>query len=453
MPLTPKCCDSGYKKAVNPPSKSRRRLLIGLGLLGLTGALFQPAHKLLEVRRGTKTWTEKWHRPPRVKNEPGKLLALEHANRLPARIENDLTLKQADSPWIIDHDVMIPAGVTLTIEAGSEILSGRKHYITVEGRILVKGTADNPVRLGAYSSAEVDKWAGILIINTRTPSIFQHVAFENSYYGMRLVHAAATWTACLFRNVREVCSAFKSEVVFKDCLIDYKDYPGQANINVLKFQKSSVRVEDCTIYCPDSDYKVDGVDADYLEKGVFRGNRLYGGICPGADAIDIGKGSRNILIENNIITGFVDKGVSVGEGANVVINNNIIARCAMGVGIKDSAQAKITRSTFYDNDFAINCYEKVPGQGGGHAEIDRCIIANSQEAPFKIDSKSSILFTNTLCDQQLLPGAENRQGTPEFEDIQRNRFNCSGIVWADGSTASCRLSGASIGASINPVDE
>ena len=204
-----------------------------------------------------------------------------------------------------------------------------------------------------------------LIINTRTPSIFQHVAFENSYYGTRLVHAAATWTACLFRNVREVCSAFKSEVVFKECLIDYKDYPGQANINVLKFQKSSVRVEDCTIYCPDSDYKVDGVDADYLEKGVFRGNRLYGGICPGADAIDIGKGSRNILIENNIITGFVDKGVSVGEGANVVINNNIIARCAMGVGIKDSAQAKVTRSTFYGNDFAINCYEKVPGQGGG----------------------------------------------------------------------------------------
>jgi len=94
-----------------------------------------------------------------------------------------------------------------------------------------------------------------------------------------------------------------------------------------------------------------------------------------------------------------------------------------------------------------------PRTGWGHAEIDRCIIAYSQEAPFKIDSKSSILFTNTLCDQQLLPGAENRQGAPEFEDIQRNRFNCSGIVWADGTTASCRLSGTLIGASINPVDE
>jgi hypothetical protein len=346
--------------------------------------------------------------------------------------------------------VAIPSGVTLTIEAGSEIFIGSRHYLTVEGRILAMGTTENPVRLSAYSSAEADKWAGILIINTRTPSIFQHVAFENSYYGARLVHAAATWTACSFRNVREICSAFKTETVFKDCLIDYKDYPGYANINVFKFQKSSVRMEDCSIHCPDSDYKVDGIDADYLEKGVFRGNRFYGGICPGADAIDIGQGSRNILIENNIITDFVDKGISIGEGADAVINNNIIARCAMGVGIKDSAQAKITHSTFYGNDYAVKCYEKVRGLGGGHAEIDRCIIAGSRKAPFETDEKSTICFTNTLCDQQLLPGENNLQATPKFEDIGRNRFNCTGITRVDGTSAGCQLSGAAVGANIAP---
>jgi hypothetical protein len=83
---------------MKPLSKSRRHLLISLGLLGLTGALFPPGYKMLEVRRGTRTWAEKWQRPRKVKSEPGKLPALEHANRLPARIENDLTLKKADSP-------------------------------------------------------------------------------------------------------------------------------------------------------------------------------------------------------------------------------------------------------------------------------------------------------------------------------------------------------------------
>jgi len=435
---------------MNPPSRSRRRLLISLGLLGLTGVLFPPAHRYQEVRRGARTWTEKWHKSPDDQDEPGKISPPENASRVPTLIENDLTLNQANSPWVIDDNVMIPAGVTLTIEAGSEIFIGRKNYITVNGRILAKGDADNPVHLRAYSSADTDKWAGMLLINTSTPSDFRHVEFENSYYGTRLVHAAGTWTSCSFRNVREVCSAFKSETVFSSCLIDYKDYPGHANINVLKFQKGTVLVEDCTIYCPDTNYKCDGIDADYIEKGIFRGNRLYGGISPNTDAIDIGDGSRNILIESNIITDFVDKGISVGEGSEAMIDNNIITRCAIGIGVTNSAHAKVSRTTFYGNDYAIKCYERDPGQGGGHAVANNCILAANQIAPFLIDKSSSISFTSTLCDQQLLPGNENLQGTPEFEDIGRDRFNCTVIIPASSTSKSNRLSAAAFGSHIKP---
>lgn len=435
---------------MKPPSKSRRHLLISLGLLGLAGALYLPAHKLLEVRKGAQVWAEKWQKRSGLPNDQGRLPALDNASRLPNLIENDLTLKKADSPWIIDDDVIISAGATLTIEAGSEIFIGRRHYITVEGRILAEGTAGNPVRIRAYSSAEADKWAGLLIINTRTPSVFRHVEFENSYYGARLIHAAGAWTSCSFMNVREVCSSFKSETLFKNCLVEYKNYPGHANINVFKFHKCSVQMEGCTIHCPESNYKIDGIDGDFLEQGIFRGNRLYGGMSPNTDAIDIGHGSRNILIENNVITDFVDKGISVGEGSEAVINNNIIARCAIGVGVTNSAHAKVTRTTFYGNDFAVKCYERDPGLGGGHAEVDQCVIANSQEAPFQIDKTSSIRFTNTLCDQQLLPGEKNMQGTPEFEDIGRDRFNCTRIPGLDGAAASCDLSGTPVGANIAP---
>lgn len=438
------------RQLTNTSSKTRRRLLISLGLLGLAGALFQPGYKLLEVRKGARTWAEKWHRPPKVPIEPGKLPTIENVSRMPSRIENDLTLKKADSPWIVDNEVMIPSGVTLTIEAGSEIFIGRKHYISVEGRILAEGTAVNPVRLRAYSRVDADKWAGLLIINTRTPSLFRHVEFENSYYGARLVHAAGTWASCSFMNVREVCSSFKSETLFKNCLIDYKDYPGHGNINVFKFHKASVYMEGCTIHCPHSDYKIDAIDGDFLEKGIFRGNRLYGGISPNTDAIDIGDGSRNILIESNVIIDFVDKGISVGGGGEAVINNNIIARCAIGVGLTNSAHAKVTHTTFYGNDYAVKCYERDPGQGGGHAEIEHCIIAGSLEAPFETDEKSTIRFTNTLCDQKLLPGKGNLQGITEFEGIGKDRFNCTGIALVDGDVASCHLSGTALGANISP---
>jgi parallel beta-helix repeat protein len=345
---------------------------------------------------------------------------------------------------VIDVNLTIPAGVTLTLEAGCDILVGRDNHLTVKGRILAKGEAGNPVSLRAYSSAEADKWAGMLIIDSDMPSIFQHVDFSNSYYGARVVQTAAVWQGCTFRNVREVCSGYKSDTRYYNCLVDYKDYPGGGNINVFKFHKSVVEMERCRIHCPDSDYKVDGIDADYIVKGTFRGNRLYGGVCPGADAIDVGRGSRNLLIEDNIITDFVDKGISVGEKAEVTVNNNIISGCAMGIGVKDSARARVSRSTFYGNDYAIECYEKVAGRGGGHAELRECIIAACRVAPLKIGDDSSIKVSGTLCDQQLLPGEANLQGTPVFEDAANKRFNCTNITMADGSHADCSQLGANI---------
>lgn len=429
---------------MNQPSKTRRRLLISLGLLGVTGVLYRPVYHYLGVHSMTRDWEEKWEKSAAGRADPDSPPPPANAERLPARIENDLTLKPQGSPWVIDANLTIPAGVTLTLEAGCDILVGRDNYLTVKGRILAKGEAGNPVSLRAYSSAEADKWAGMLIIDSDMPSIFQHVDFENSYYGARVVQAAATWQGCTFRNVREVCSGYKSDTRYDNCVVDYKDYPGSGNINVFKFHKGVVEMEHCRIHCPDSNYKVDGIDADYLVKGVFRGNRLYGGVCPGADAIDVGRGSHDILIEDNIITDFVDKGISVGEKAEVTVNNNIISGCTMGIGVKDGARARVSRSTFYGNDYAIECYEKVAGKGGGYAVLEHCTIAACKVAPYKVGEESSIRITGTLCDQQLLPGEANRQGTPVFEDVNSKRFNCTGITMADGSAADCRQFGARI---------
>lgn len=179
--------------------------------------------------------------------------------------------------------------------------------------------------------------------------------FKNSHYCARIVHVTGIWTACLFRNVREVCSGYKSDTRYYNCRISYRNFPGGGNINVFKFHKGLVEMECCHIHRQDSDYEVDGIDADYIIQGMFRGNRLYGGLCPGADAFDVGRGSLNILLEDNIISDFVDKGISVGEGAETTANKNIISGCAMGIGAKDSARATVSRTTFYGNDYAVEC--------------------------------------------------------------------------------------------------
>jgi parallel beta-helix repeat protein len=429
---------------MKPTSTNRRLLLISLGLLGVTGVLYHPVYRYLEAHSMTRGWEEKWQKASATSPDADKILPPANASRLPSRLDKDLILTRETSPWIIETNLTIPAGVTLTLEAGTQILIHRNNYLKVNGRILAKGEPGNPVSLHGYSMAEADKWAGMLIINTDTPSVFRHVDFENCYYGARVVLAAAEWQACSFRNVREICSGYKSDTTFHSCRVDYQNYPGSGNINVFKFHKSVVLMEGCRIHCPDSDYKVDGIDADYLIRGVFRGNRLYGGACPGADAIDVGRGSRNILIENNMIIDFVDKGISVGEKAEITASNNVITGCAMGIGVKDSANATVKRTTFYENDYAVECYEKIIGRGGGHAELEGCIIAGSKVAPYKVGDNSSVSFTRTLCDQLLLPGDENLQGIPEFEDAAQKRFNCIGITMTDGSSSACKQLGARI---------
>jgi len=434
---------------MNKSSTARRRLLVSLGLLGAAGLLYRPLSHYLNVRSMRQEWEEHWRKRRDVAKDRAPSPPPEHAGVLPPRIDRDLTLKAERAPWLVDRNVTIPAGVTLTLEAGCEILVGRYNYFEVNGRILAKGKAGQPVRLRAYSSAGSDKWAGMLIIDSDMPSVFRHVAFENSDYGARVVRAAAHWKGCTFRNVREICSGYKSDTRYYDCIVDYINFPGGGNINVFKFHKGWAHMEGCSVHCPDSDYKVDGVDADYMIQGVFRGNRLYGGTCPGADAFDIGRGSRNVLLEDNLINDFVDKGISVGEGAEVTSRNNIISGCAMGIGVKDDAHATVTRTTFYANGYAIRCYEKVLGRGGGHAKVDNCIIAGSRVAPYAVGRDSSVSFSSTLCDQQRLPGDNNLQGNPEFEDATGGRFNCTGITLADGTTQECGL----LGASIDPYPE
>jgi len=416
--------------------KTYIQILSVLIIVAVLGTVFPVIKKSAEIRSETKKWTNKWVDRPAVTSADIQALPV-HASRVPLDIGQSLSLTLSKSPWVIDSHVTVQKGVTLTIEPGVEIFVAAKADIQVFGRILALGEQNNRIHLRAYSEIETDSWAGIFIQSDDT-SEFKYVDFENSVYGAKLVYASGVWDHCTFKGVREICSGYKSDLSFKTCIFDYRKYAGNGNINVMKFYQGVARIEDSDFFCPDSDYKVDGIDADYMSHAVIRGNRFFGGKCNNSDAIDIGHGSRNIVIEDNLIVGFIDKGVSVGEKAEAFINNNVIAYCGIGVGVKDGAQAIITKTTFYQNGYAVRAYEKVPGHGGGYAEISLSAIAESQTTPVTVDALSTVEISNTLCDSQLLPGRNNGHGTPEFEAVSEYNFNFTNIYaksWAQTSSS------------------
>jgi len=406
--------------------KSHFLILLVLAITAIVSISFPHIKKAVEIRSETRKWHEKWADRAAVPLAE-KFPSLAQASKVAESIEQDLSLTLAESPWVINSHLVIGKEATLSIEPGVEIFIAPEADIQVYGRILASGTPELPIRLRAYSDSVSDSWAG-LFFRSDLLSEFKHVDFDNSSYGARLVFSSVVWDHSTFKNVREICSGYKSSLSFQTCLFDYREFDGKGNINVMKFYQGDLQVENSEFFTPNSDYKVDGIDADYVKHAVIRGNRFFGGKCQNSDAIDIGHGSRNIIIEDNLIVGFVDKGVSVGEKAEALVNNNVITNCAIGVGVKDSARVTITKTTFYKNDYAVKSYEKVAGKGGGYAKLDNSLIALSQNAPIEVDALSSIEVSNTLCDSQRLPGKNNSQGTAVFKDIAQYDFNVTSIL-------------------------
>ena len=69
------------------------------------------------------------------------------AETLHGRVDKSLTLRRRTDPYPLSGDLVVPAGVTLTLEAGVTLALQRTTSLFIEGRLEAKGTTDSPVRL------------------------------------------------------------------------------------------------------------------------------------------------------------------------------------------------------------------------------------------------------------------------------------------------------------------
>lgn len=88
-------------------------------------------------------------------------------HQIGGRITANTTLLAADSPYLLNSDLTIAPTATLTIEAGTTVRVPQGIAIRVQGQLIAKGTAKDPIQFLAAAPKQSDDWKGILFAAPR----------------------------------------------------------------------------------------------------------------------------------------------------------------------------------------------------------------------------------------------------------------------------------------------
>lgn len=286
------------------------------------------------------------------------------------RIEEDLVWKKSWNPVNINGDIVIPAGKTLRIESGvnlvfSEEDEGRTGYapdvceFIVEGTLLAEGTSDEPVRMISASSYPTrTDWDGIRIIAgaDQNPSVLAYVEVSQAENGVAVYSSSAQISNVTLRycqtgfSLHGIKDAEFTGLQISDC---DKGLTAENTFNC-KIENAYInQVKTGIELLGNSDFSLKSFDVRQArETGVKTGDRkgliLRNGLI---QSYKTGLDAGGAISDYQYLTIDAVNGIIV-NGADVpVIRNNIIVNRqvpATGYGIEDKT---LGRSYLYNNIF------------------------------------------------------------------------------------------------------
>lgn len=154
-------------------------------------------------------------------------------------------LLKSDSSWsgavTVDGGITVGPNATLTIQPGTIVRFAKGAGIIVQGRIVVDGTPENPIRLTSlFAEPQESDWSGIILAGSEKRNSFKHVviagaetaifarfsAFSASYLdlvnsavGMRLQSATVNLERTTFAVPLIAVTATNSDLFMERCAI------------------------------------------------------------------------------------------------------------------------------------------------------------------------------------------------------------------------------------------
>ena len=334
---------------------------------------------------------------------------------LTGQLTQDTTLSSL-TPYAIGEDLIIPSGITLTINPGVTLEMAPGRDIRVLGTLLINGTETEKVTI---RSRHGKSWGGISFEQPSTISTLSHLVIRDATHGNDPTiypSAISGLNADLDLEFLDIGES-RGPLFFRGGSMSLRDSMISIPLtgDGLNVKQGAAETLRCT-FTGNNSPDTDAIDYDGVIDGVIRDCRIYRFLGFNSDGIDTGEQCVNVLIEGNSIFYNSDKGISVGQGSSVILRKNLIVGCAQGVGVKDSnSTILIDQNTFVDCAEGVAVFEKNFGSGGGAANVTNSIFSQCAN-PVTVDGLSSLTVSYSMSDTLALLGVMNQENSPLFVD-------------------------------------
>jgi len=263
------------------------------------------------------------------------------------------TIWPANSRIALTADLTIPAGVTLTVEAGSIVRVSPLVNIVNSGTLVIDGTSEQPVvftpisrpapehNTGAWGGIVmrgghlVANWAVLAGAGGATSFNFSPGSSHRSEQALLLVHSGATasLTNCyLLNQAGQIANGYNSDMTFDHCLLQRAITVGESVGGTIIVNHSAL-IEFPSI---DGVYNLAIADADYDAIYFTTGTHIVKDSLIGFakdDAIDSGSGGTGtVLVTNCWIESALHEALAwSGGGRDTWTYDSVLLNCGQGI--------------------------------------------------------------------------------------------------------------------------
>ncbi|MEM9378317.1 MAG: CotH kinase family protein [Planctomycetota bacterium] len=281
--------------------------------------------------------------------------------RVPRTWSGEVTFEGVN---VIDEDILVEPGTVVRMAPGATVI--------LQGRVLARGTAEEPISIGPVDDDQ-EPWGAFAIRGSGADG--SEFAWCSVRLGSGYKVPLAEYSAMF--SVHDVDDVLVQNCLFRDSkVVD----------DMVHVVYGTIRFEDCTFI----NSLFDAVDLD-ISEAVLERCRFIGA---GNDALDLM--TSTVAVKETRIERSGDKAVSVGEDTRTFLLNCTMVDGEIGVQMKDRSQATIYNCEVRRNRIGLDAYKKNwRYDSGGFGYVYKSVVKDN-ESSITADKHSRILVHDSL---------------------------------------------------------